>query len=749
MVNRLSFFKATPFRTGCLVILLSSVLYFSIARSNNALLLAFDAQVFNTMFKIRGSTATTGKVAIVDIDEKSLAMLGQWPWSRDKIATLVGKIDDAGANVIGLDMIFPEKDRTSPSNWFHQIETASHSQKTMPGLIPLKNYLIQKKEFDYDAILGDALFQSSAITGFAFTFSQSPEKVKTSTPFSSAHIRTSPAGISFDGLSLPVARSAVLNIPEVSQGESEGFINFFPGATGTVHKVPFFISLNSIPYPSLALEMARQGIGARALTIHASRLKKGNRHAVLGVSIDKHFIPTDTQGRITLNYRGGTGTFPYYSAVDVYDGKNGFELKDKYVLVGTSAAGLPDLRATPFSNVFPGVEVHATIIDNILAKDPFCHDRFAEIGITFLMIIAGGMILNLVLVLTGPLISAATGLFFIVISLWGNYHFFFLNNQLVGSVYPLFTVVLLFTMVTLAQYFYKDREKKFIHNAFAHYISPKLVDQLVKEPARLSLKGEQKELTIFFSDIRNFTAISEGMDSQRLAAILNQYLTAMSNIVMAHHGMVDKYIGDAVMAIWGAPLDDPNHAMNALRASLEMTDKLNTLNQKWVAEGFPPLGIGIGLNTGLASVGNFGSAQRFDYTVIGDNVNLASRLESLNKYYGTTILVSEETLKRTGDRFFSRFVDIVRVKGMKTPVRIYEPICEGEPAPEQIEKAAAFDEATGLYRSGAFEKARQMFLMFQQQEKHVINEVYLHRIDYFMKNAPPTDWDGVFTFNQK
>jgi adenylate cyclase len=739
-------FKTTSFRIGCLGVLLCSVMYFFLCRTDHPLLSSLDFQVLNAMFRARGEIPTSGKIAIIDVDEKSLQELGQWPWPRDRLAELVHNIHAAGARVIGLDMVFAEADRGSPTNWFKRAERRP-GLRGMDQLNELKRYLLSSKAFDYDAMFGEALFQSAAVTGYAFLFSKEP--APSAVPFPSAQIRVSPAHIPFDALDLPVAESAVLNIPAVDQGSSEGFINFFPDPSGTVHDVPLLIAFNRIPYPSLALEVARLALGAKELTIQASRHEKDQEHAILGISIGERFIPTDTEGRISPNFRGPVHTFPYYPAVDVLRGRIASGLKGKIVLLGTSAAGLPDLRATPFSNAFPGVEIQATIIDNILCGDPFRHDRYTEIAITFCFILIGGMVLNAMLAFSGPLVSAIAGLFFVVLTLWGNYTFFFLNNRLVGPVYPLFTVVFLYTLVTLSSYVYKDREKRFIQSAFSHYLSPELVSQLMRDPERLSLSGEQKELTIFFSDIRNFTTISEGMPSVKLAELLNRYLTEMSDIVMGSKGMVDKYIGDAIMAIWGAPLDDPDQAQHAIRASLEMKRRLSSLNLELQDRGGPALSIGIGLNTGMASVGNFGSAHRFDYTVIGDNVNLASRLESLNKYYGTAILMTEHTREKAGDPFFSRFIDTVRVKGMKAPVRIFEPICEGTPTQEVLDAVSAFDAAVSQYRSGAFEKARELFQALEAESPHPINEVYLKRIAYFLKNPPPPDWDAVFTFNQK
>ncbi|MDA8164002.1 MAG: adenylate/guanylate cyclase domain-containing protein [Desulfobacteraceae bacterium] len=734
--------KVTPFKIGCLVVLAAALVYHSFGSRKPDLLASLDNRVTDTMFQVRGPEATTGQVVIVDLDEKSLKKVGQWPWPRNVVARLVRNIQAAGAKVVGFDIVFAEEDRTSPKRYLDEI--APILQTVSPdGLARLR----EDPALDHDQLLGQAVAAAPAVLGYTFQTENDGLKDPSAVPFPSCTIQVDPPTAGYAGLALFRAYRAITNIPAVAQAPTEGFFNVFPDPSGTVRAVPLFMSMDSIPYPSLALEMLRLGLGEKGYTIHVAR--EAGQHGLLGVTLGNRFIRTDDLGQMTVNFRGPARTFPYVSAADVLAGKAGADLKGKYVLIGTSAAGLLDLRATPYSNVFPGVEVHANVIDNILAGDPFVHDIFTEIGITYTLIVVGGILLSALLAFTGPVAGALGGILVIEAAIIGNYQFFFLNHELVGVVYPLATVLAVFLTVTLFNYFFEGREKKFIHGAFGRYVSPQVVAELVKSPEKLTLKGEQRELTIFFSDIRGFTTISERMDSEQLGKFMNEYLTAMSNIVMAEQGMVDKFIGDAVMAIWGAPLPNEAHAVCAVRAALRMLARLRELQPGWQARGLPPIEIGIGLNTGVVSVGNFGSEGRFDYTVIGDNVNLASRLEGSNKLYGTNVIISELTLAALDGRFFCRFVDKVRVKGKNEPVSIYEPLLEGSPPIELRAEVGRFEEAVRLYQARDFEGAGAIFGELQQTRPHRLYALYLQRAETFCRLPPPADWDGCFTFTTK
>ena len=740
-----SLLRPSPFKIGCLVLFIAGAIFFSFGGRKPVLLQRLDNQIIDAMFHWRGKMPTTNSVVIVDLDEKSMRKIGQWPWPRDIIAQLISKITAAHPKAIGLDTFFPEADRTSPKNSIKELAPLLNVQLSKADLTRLQ----ADGRLDHDLILGDTIADSPTVLGYVFQTMRDGLKDAADKPFPSINLAVEPPEIKFADLTFIPAYRAIMNVPEVEMAQTEGFFNVFPDPAGTVRRVPLFMKMDGLPYPGLALEMLRVGMGINKVIIHAVP-GKGREANILGISLAGRFIPTDNVGQIMVNFRGPAKTFPYYSAVDVLQGRKSHELRNKYVLVGTSAAGLLDLRATPFSSVFPGVEVHANLIDNLLCGDPFSSDIYTEIGLTYAVIVVGGLILTALLAYSSPLIGGFGGLLLIVLYLfYGTYHYFFLNNQIIGITYPLVCLFAVFMAVTLFNYFFKEREKSFLQGAFGHYVSPQVVKEIVNAPEKLSLAGEDRELSIFFTDIRGFTTISEGMSSQELGEFMNEYLTIMSDLIMAHNGTVDKYIGDAIMAIWGAPLPDKMHAVNAVRAALTMMNKLAVLRPQWSERGLPFIDIGIGINTGVVSVGNFGSEQRFDYTVIGDNVNLASRLEGQNKVYGTNIIISEFTRAAIGEQFFCRFVDLVKVKGKDKPVALYQPLLEGRPDAKLAANIQAFNEAIELYRARKFIEAQNILAPLNTQSPLKLYALYLERIQNFIEFPPPDNWDGVYTATSK
>jgi adenylate cyclase len=730
-------FRLSPFKIGCLAILAACLVFYSFGNEKPALLTALDNRVADAMFRWRGPVNTTESVVIVDIDEKSLQQIGQWPWPRNIVAQLMSGILAEEPRVVGLDIVFAEQDRTSPSRYVEELQRIFSIK--LPALDPAADPEI----LNHDLALGRAVAAGPTVLGYAFQLYDDGLKIPNELPFPSCQVKIQPETARFSDLALIKAYRGVLNIMDIAQGQSEGFFNVFPDSSGTIRQVPVLMMLDDIPYPSLALEMFRVGVDQTDYTIHASSQVKAPETGLLGISVGKRFIPTDDNGQISVNFRGPARAFPYVSAVDILNGRHRTKLKDRYILIGASASGLFDLVATPFANSYSGVEVHATIIDNLIAGDPFTHDIFTEIGWTYALIIVGGVFLSLILAYGGPLSGGIGALLIIFATLFGNFHLFFLNNTLVGIVYPFFSFLVIFLALSISNYFFEGREKSFIRSAFGHYVSPRVVSQLIDNPAKLSLKGEQKILTVLFSDIRGFTTISEQMSSEQLSSFMNEYLTTMSNCIIAHGGTVDKFIGDAIMAIWGAPLDDRDHALHAMRAAMSMMDRLKETQQDFARRGLPVIDIGIGINTGIMSVGNFGSHERFDYTVMGDNVNLASRLEGANKDYGTNVIISEFSKKELGDHFFCRFIDKVRVKGKNKAVMIYEPLVEGTPDSNLIREVETFESAVADYRGQKFQKARDAIERLYRNNPLRLYEIYLHRINNYLKSPPPEDWDGV------
>lgn len=662
-------FRPSSFKAGIVCIIFCCLVWYSFGYEKPVFFSSIDSRIVDAMFRFRGPEATTGSVVIVDIDEKSLKEYGQWPWPRDLLARLTRDINSTGAKIIGFDILFAEKDRTSPSILFNQY------QNVFADCINFKEILEKTKispAFDHDKLFGEAIASSTSVLGYLFLFRQDNLKGGSAIPFPTINISLDPIEATFEDVELISAYRSLINIPELSTGMSEGFINAFPDPSGTVRKVPLFIEMDGLPYPSLPFEMVRIVEKIPEVRLHLSQVGEVRNQSLIGIAMGRRFIRTDGYGQLTVNYRGGFNTFPYISACDILKNKKNQSLRDKYVLVGSSAAGVMDIVATPFSVRLPGVEVHANVIDNLIRNDGMIWENYTEIGMTYFLIVTAGLFVVISLVALGPILGFSVGLVIIFAVIAGNYYFLFLNQQLLGVSFVFLSLLTVFITVTFSNYFFEGRRKLFVKRAFSQYLSPSVVNELLKTPGKLNLSIENKEVTILFCDIRNFTRFSETTPIAELGSFLNNYLSLMTDIIIKNKGMVDKYIGDAVMAVWGSPMDDPQHGINGVRTALEMV-KMISKHSEELRLSNEPIEIGIGINSGYVSAGNFGSDDRFDYTVLGDNVNLASRIEKLTKYYQIPILISEQTCEILGSDLEYRFIDNVIVRGRNKSVVLYEP----------------------------------------------------------------------------
>lgn len=704
-----------------------------------SLIAAIDNRTMDIMFRIRGACPDSGRVVIIDIDEKSLSRLGQWPWPRNVMAKITDHLIQSGVRAVGYDILFAEQDRTSPAYFISHLD-----EKTA---LKIPEALVQKlgndPALDYDQVFAEALSRGPTVLGYGFQFVDDGLKSIHAQPFPSGVIRLDPATLQFDKISLIPAFRAVLNHQSVAASRSEGFINVLTDDSGIARQVPLVMVMDQIPYSSLALEVFRVGMDIPEMIIHASSRIKGVRQPVLGLSIGDKFIPTDGFGRIFVNYRGPAGTFDYISAVDVLENEIRPELKDKFVFIGASAAGLLDLKATPFGSAVPGVEVNAAIVDNLIQSDPFTYDRMTEIGLNYTLVVLSGLAVTFVLCILGPVAGSVATAAFLTCIMLGNYFYFFLNHQYVGISMPVISSTAVLLIMSIFRAFREGKSRRFIQNAFSRYVSPDVVNHLIKTPKALSLSGREKILTVMFCDIRGFTTFAEKMNPHELGCFMNQFLTAMSEKIMDNGGTVDKFIGDAVMAFWGAPKSDPDHAVHAVHTALEFKCVLENLARIWRKKGLEGLSVGVGINTGPMSVGNFGSLQRFDYTVMGDNVNLASRLEGANKNYGTAILVSGATRELIKDTFFCRFVDKVQVKGRQQPEDLYEPLCRGLPSQEIIDEVRLFEKGVVAFQQADFKPAKNIFEQLVRTTPCRLYLSYLDRIDGYLKRSVPPNWDGV------
>jgi adenylate cyclase len=466
--------------------------------------------------------------------------------------------------------------------------------------------------------------------------------------------------------------------------------------------------------------------------------------------LGQEYIPVDAYGRFRINFRGPAKTFPYFSFVDVVSGKVPSEtFRNKIVLVGASAVGIYDIRITPFSSIFPGVEVHANIIDNIFRKDfMWAPTGLVNPAATVVIILA------LIMCWVQPRVRAWYGLALLVNMIFIYFYidyFLFTKYQIYLQIlYPLGCLITVYVAVAFMRFIAEEKERMRIKAAFQNYVAPDVVNTMLQHPDMLHLGGEKREMTVLFSDIRGFTTLSEQMAPEVLVGLLHSYLNPMTETVFKHSGTMDKYIGDAIMAIYSAPLVLPDHADRACETALEMIDRLTKLWEGWRAQGLPELRIGIGINSGTMTVGNMGSERLFDYPVIGDNVNLASRLEGLNKYYGTAILITEATQKLLKNNFILREVDRVRVKGKKAPVSIFELRGHGQPNEKEAAFLQAFQAGLLAFRQGQWKSAEQHFSdCLQLSPNDGPTKLLLGRTQSMAQQPPPLDWDGTATLTEK
>jgi len=673
----------------------------------------FDNKLRDQMFLMRGDIPTTNQVVIVDIDEKSLKALGQWPWSRDKIAQILYNLTDSGALIIGLDIFFAEKDT-----------------KSLYYLA--KKYHLNIKAEDNDIVLAKALETTPTITGFYFDFETNTTKnVLPDVPaiFIERNLQEE---------YLFNAKGYIGNIPIIQDSAySGGFINMIPDFDGVVRHVPLLIKYDDIIYPSLAFEMFRIAIGAKKVVVNYSQA------GVDSIIVGNYKIKTDRFGRLFINYRGDKKKFKYISAIDVYNGTfNKNDIKDKFVLVGTSAGGLFDLRVTPFNNVYPGVEVHANIIDNLLQGDFLYRPDIGEL-VDILSLFLMALIITLVFYFSNAVVSYLILILMVIGYFMFVYYLMFDYGYIINILLPITEIVFLAVVLGSINYLYESRTSHILREAFAKKVSHKVMEELIKDRNGAVLAPKNKEITVFFSDIRDFTNISEKLnDPKKVIELLNIYMTPMVENINIHKGTIDKFIGDAIMAYWNAPVDIPNHADEAVSSAIDQINILKSLNRELQDKLGLEIDIGIGINSGIATIGDMGSEGRSDYTIIGDTVNLASRLESLNKVYGSNILISKETFDLLTKDYIIREVDLVQVKGKTEIVQIFEVVGFGKSNFDEYNKALK------LYREAKFFEAKSIFQKLYDEFGDKLYKLYLQRCNDCLKN-PPDDFDGICKYSHK
>ena len=688
-------------------------------------------------------------VKIIDIDDESLKKIGQWPWSREIISHLMTNLKNAGVATIGFDVVFAEADKTSLHNtlpsWQKFLSEADFTD-------------LQKKLVNVptnDEAMAQVIKDNKVVLGFSFI----QQKNDTQPVIKS--------GISISGESpentLLNYSGAVKNLDLFEQvAAGNGSFNIKPEIDSIVRRLPLVYYAQGHYYPSLVLELLRVMQGSSNVII---KTQQSNESIIVeSVKVGKTVIPTDEEGNLLIYYSQANPQRTISAWKVLENELTANELTGNIVLIGTSAAGLKDQRPTPLNPFSPGIEIQTNALEQVLT-DTYLYrpDWLTGLEIT-VMTVVGLFLIRLMSSfgsISGILITSLFNSSVVIIS-WYAFKYY---HWLVDPVYPAITILTIYFVVLLLNYFKSESERKYVRNAFSHYISPALVEKLVQNTEALKLGGEMRDMSVLFCDIRGFTTISEQLDAGHLTQFINQFLTYMTKVILNEKGTIDKYIGDCIMALWSAPLEDNDHAMNACNAALKMLERLTVFNeqQKLVAkqENTPyiEVGIGIGINSGICCVGNMGSDMRFDYSVLGDNVNLASRLEGQSKVYHVDIIISEYTLANMKARnqqqnFAILELDVIRVKGKRQPVRIYTVLGSGTIAQSHdfLQLAELHSDMMKNYYLQNWQEVLLLIKACYALDKFGLSDfyrVYQQRVESFITTPPESTWDGVYVATAK
>lgn len=719
-----------------------------------------DNIIYDARLKLTMPGTVDDHIVILDIDERSLdsQALGHWPWSRDKIVALLRKLfDKYGVAIIGFDVVFAEPDQSSGLPVLEKL--AKSKLKDVPKFQAALNEL--RPELDYDALFAKFLRGRPVVLGYYFNSEKNavesgalPPPVLPAGTFAGRKINF----FSWNGYGA--------NLPEFQANAAvAGHFNPRVDDDGVSRRVFMLMEYKGNYYEALSLAVVRLYLGLHdairnnSTTVTLPKVAPGfapERFVSKGYSglewldVGPLRIPVDDEVATYVPYRGPKGSFPYVSLADVWSDKVPVEkLKGKIALIGASAPGLLDLRSTPVGTVFPGVEIHANLIAGMLEqklkqKPPYI------LGAEVLLLIIGGVVLSILVPLLSPLRASLVSLLALVLITGLNLAVWSWASIVLPLAASLLMTVALFALNMSYGYFVESRSKRQFTELFGQYVPPELVDKMAEDPEKYSMEGKREDLTVLFSDVRGFTTISESLDPHDLSAYINEYLTTMSLVIRNNRGTLDKYIGDAIMAFWGAPVADPGHHRNGVITAMQMQQKALALNEEFRERGWPPFRIGIGLNSGVMSVGDMGSKVRKAYTVMGDPVNLGSRLEGITKQYGVGILVGESTKKAVSDVVF-REVDRVRVKGKDEPVAIFEPVgMAGEVSKPVLDELKLWHQMLKLYRTQQWDQAELQLLNLQRMNPDCeLYGVFSEKIGYYRANPPGSAWDGVTKFETK
>jgi adenylate cyclase len=714
---------------------------------NIGLISRLDNIMYDTRLALTMPGGVDPRVVILDIDERSLDknVLGRWPWRRDKISALLKKLfDEYGVVIIGFDVVFAEPDESSGLPVLEKLakgklKDVSQFQSALSELRP---------ELDYDSIFAKTLKGRPVVLGYYFNSEENavhsgaiPEPVLPKGSFQGRNISfTSWHG---HGGNLPEFQAAAANA---------GHFNPLVDPDGVSRRVPILAEFEGAYYEALSLAMIRVLAGFPKVEpgIPGERFASKSYSGLEWLKAGPVTIPVDENVSALIPYRGKRGSFKYISFADIYADKvPKAELKGKIALIGTSAPGLLDLRSTPVGSVYPGVEIHANMITAMLDND-FKQKPPYMLGAEVVLLLVGGIALALLVPLLSPFKATLASVLAIVLIIGLNVLVWTKGGLVLPLASSLLMTVLLYALNMSWGYFVESRSKRQFTELFGQYVPPELVDKMAQDPEKYSMEGKSEELTVLFSDIVGFTSISESLSPKDLSQFINEYLTSMSLVIRNNRGTLDKYIGDAIMSFWGAPVNDPEHARQGVISAMAMQSELESVRAQMRARGWPDIRIGIGVNTGQMSVGDMGSKLRKAYTVMGDAVNLSSRLEGLTRVYGVGILVGSNTRQVVKDIVF-REIDRVKVKGKDEPVDIYEPIgIEGQVDKKVIDEIKLWHKALRGYRAQKWDEAEMdLFNVQRMSPECKLYDLYFERIKQCRADPPGPDWDGVTAFKTK
>ncbi len=697
-------------------------------------------RTFDTFQRIDPRVKTARPVTIVDIDEASLAKLGQFPWPRTRIADLITGLTKLGAVVIAFDIVFSEPDRLNPdvaADTFRDLDEETRSRlRALPS---------------NDQILADAMRRSRVVLGES-GLPQVQSEFDKSLPLTGLAMlgeEPQPFMLEWPGL--------LRNVPLLEAAAAgRGLFTIWPERDGIVRRVPVMMLAQGATMPSLSFEMLRVATGTDTIFI------KSDQAGIKSIGVKGFQIPTDRNGQLWVHFAHHDPKI-LVSALDVIEGKVAPEkIKGQLVLIGTSAVGLNDNKTTPVDPSMPGVEIHAQVIESALTRAVLTQPNYG-IAVELCAAILFGILVIAFAPLFGPVTLVAVGALFATLLIGTSWYFYTQHRLLIDFTYPLLSTTSIYLTLIFTSFVREQRQRKQIRTAFAQYMSPTLVEQLAQSPEKLVLGGEEREMTIMFSDVRGFTTISESYknDPQGLTALMNRFLTPLTNAILERKGYIDKYMGDAIMAFWNAPLDDREHQVNACEAAVDMLERIDVLNKQREFEAkegghvYMPLNVGVGLNTGTCVVGNMGSDLRFDYSVLGDSVNLASRLEGQSKEYGFPIIVGSRTALAAREKFAILELDFIMVKGKKEPEVIYAIAGRADTAHSArfqrlrnltIEMLACYRNRDWEGALAAIERGRRTD---EARSLELLYNLYEARIRGYQENPPPEDWNGAFALLTK